>query len=195
MNTIAKRFNKMLPIIVDVETGGVNPETDALLEVAAIPIYMNEENKIFSKEELSYHIQPHPRTLIHEEALKFNKIIPDHPFRFAIPEKDALEDLFNKLEICVKKSNCKRGILVGHNSWFDLHFLLKATKRSNLRFPFHSFSSLDTATLSALTLAHTVLPKALQLANIEYCANEAHSAIYDARKTSELFCKIFNNEV
>ena len=34
--SIEKRFRGFLPVVVDVETGGLNPETDALLEIAAV---------------------------------------------------------------------------------------------------------------------------------------------------------------
>jgi len=32
---MARRFRGFLPVVVDVETGGFNPATDALLEIAA----------------------------------------------------------------------------------------------------------------------------------------------------------------
>ncbi|SVC71272.1 uncharacterized protein METZ01_LOCUS324126, partial [marine metagenome] len=35
---IADRFRGFLPIVVDVETGGFNSKTDALLEIAAVLI-------------------------------------------------------------------------------------------------------------------------------------------------------------
>jgi hypothetical protein len=38
---IAGRFRGFLPVIVDVETGGFNSATDALLEVAAILVRLN----------------------------------------------------------------------------------------------------------------------------------------------------------
>ena len=41
MSKLADRFRGFLPVVVDVETGGFNPATDALLEVAA----MGEENE------------------------------------------------------------------------------------------------------------------------------------------------------
>jgi ribonuclease T len=38
----------------------------------------------------------------------------------------------------------------------------------------------------------TVLAKAAQAAGITFDQNEAHSAIYDAQKTAELFCTMVN---
>lgn len=40
---IAKRFRGFLPVVVDVETAGFNSNRDALLEVAAVIIGMNED--------------------------------------------------------------------------------------------------------------------------------------------------------
>ena len=39
---IVKRFRGFLPVVVDVETGGLNPQTDALLEIAAVVIEINQ---------------------------------------------------------------------------------------------------------------------------------------------------------
>ena len=39
---IGQRFRGFLPVVVDVETAGFNSQTDALLEIAAIPIIYNE---------------------------------------------------------------------------------------------------------------------------------------------------------
>ena len=35
---MAQRFRGFLPVVVDVETGGFNAETDALLEIAVVTI-------------------------------------------------------------------------------------------------------------------------------------------------------------
>jgi ribonuclease T len=60
------------------------------------------------------------------------------------------------------------------------------------RNPFHPFSSFDTATLAGVVYGQTVLAKALQAAGIAWDSNEAHSALYDAQQTAELFCKVCN---
>ena len=40
-SAIAGRFRGFLPVIIDVETGGFNSATDALLEVAAVFVRFN----------------------------------------------------------------------------------------------------------------------------------------------------------
>jgi ribonuclease T len=69
-----------------------------------------------------------------------------------------------------------------------------ATNRSKLKSPFHQFSTLDTVSLSALYCGETVLAKAAVKSGIEWDNEQAHSALYDTKKTSELFCKIFNSQ-
>ena len=86
----------------------------------------------------------------------------------------------------------QRAVLVGHNAWFDLLFLKEAAKRSGIKLPFHAFTCFDTATLGGLMYGQTVLAKAMRAAKIPFDVNEAHSAIYDAEKTAELFCTMVN---
>ena len=40
---ISKRFRGFLPVVVDVETAGFDPEKNALLEVAAMPLALNDK--------------------------------------------------------------------------------------------------------------------------------------------------------
>jgi len=46
--------------------------------------------------------------------------------------------------------------------------------------------------LAGLAYGQTVLARALQAAGIRWDEREAHSAIYDAERTAELFCQIVN---
>ena len=54
------------------------------------------------------------------------------------------------------------------------------------------FSSFDTVSLAGLAYGQTVLARALQAADIRWDEREAHSAIYDAERTADLFCLIVN---
>lgn len=47
---LAKRFRGFMPVVVDVETAGFNAQTDALLEIACIPILMNDDGKLYQGE-------------------------------------------------------------------------------------------------------------------------------------------------
>jgi len=189
----AKRFRGFLPVVVDVETGGFDPQTDALLEIAAVLLTMDERGYIHRHKTLAHHVLPFPGANLDAEALAFNGIDPYHPFRNAASEQDALKSIFSAVSKWVKENNCTRAILVGHNAFFDLGFLNAAVKRNNIkRNPFHPFSSFDTATLAGVAFGQTVLARAVQAAGIEWDSSEAHSAIYDAERTADLFCKIVN---
>src|SRR5690606_4949068 len=89
--------------------------------------------------------------------------------------------------------DCNRAVLVGHNAFFDHQFLYAAATRAQIkRNPFHPFSCFDTATLGGVALGQTVLARACHAAGISLCQKEAHSALYDAEKTADLFCHIVN---
>lgn len=192
--TLSKRFRDFLPVVVDVETGGVNPETDALLEIAAISIKMDNKGKIYPDKLYHYHVLPFAGARLDPVSLALNKIDPYHPFRFAVTEHEALLNLFQQIQRECANKRCQRAVLVGHNAWFDLAFINAAKLRCNIEYsPFHRFTSLDTATLSALVYGQTVLAKALKKAKIAYSKEAAHSAIYDTQCTAELFCKIVND--
>lgn len=189
---ISKRFDGLFPIVLDLETGGVNYKTDALLELAAISLQFDEKNELEQKDLFACHIEPFEGARIDPKALEINRIDPGHPFRFAIPEKEALEKLFEFINKELRETDCKRAVLVGHNAHFDLYFLQEAVKRCKVKSPFHSFTVFDTATLGGLIYKRTVLARAVRAAGIPFDKDEAHSAIYDAKVTAELFCKIVN---
>jgi ribonuclease T len=190
---IARRFRGFLPVVVDVETAGFDARKDALLEIAAVTIRMNKEGLLFPAETHSCHVEPFPGANLDPKALEFNGIDPYHPFRMALPEKEALQKISGPVRKAVKASGCNRAILVGHNAFFDLGFINAAVERTGFkRSPFHPFSTFDTVSLSGLAFGQTVLAKAAQAAGIEWDNSEAHSAVYDTEKTAELFCLIHN---
>jgi len=188
-----KRFRGYLPVIIDIETGGFNPKKNALLEIAAVIVEFNHEGNLSITERYSTHVVPFKNSELEESALKFNGIDPNHPFRMALEEHDALDLLFKPIRHAVKRNQCTRAILVGHNPGFDIGFLNAAITRTQIkRSPFHPFSTFDTATLGGLAYQQTVLAKIAQAAGIEWDNDKAHSALYDAEKTAELFCMIVN---
>ena len=190
---MAARFRGYLPVVVDVETGGFNCATDALLEIAATTIAMDEQGFLYPDHTHFFRVEPFVGANIEQAALDFTGIKLDHPLRMAVTEEHALTEIFRGLRKSLKANSCKRAILVGHNSSFDLGFLNAAVNRTGIkRNPFHPFSSFDTATLAGLAYGQTVLAKACQAADIDFDGKEAHSARYDTEKTAELFCGIVN---
>ncbi len=180
-------------MVIDVETSGLNPATDGLLEVGMVTLKLNA-NKHFQPDETHfYHIEPFVGARLDPESLAITGIDPDNPMRLAMPEQQVLHRIFMRINALLTETGCQRAVLVGHNAWFDLAFLQAAIKRCHFhRAPFHSFTTLDTATLSALALGETVLAKAVRAARIPFDVSKAHCAAYDAEKTAELFCYIVN---
>lgn len=190
---IKDRFRGFLPVVVDVETAGFNPKTDALLEVAVVILEMDEQGQLKRKATYDRNILPFEGANLEESALKFIGMDdPYHPFREAVHEKKALQELFKPIHDEIKATDCSRAILVGHNAFFDLNFVLAAAERTKVKCPFHKFSTFDTVSLAGLAYGQTVLAKSMEKADIEWDNNLAHSAVYDTEKTAELFCKIVN---
>ncbi|MEI7840930.1 MAG: ribonuclease T [Methylococcaceae bacterium] len=190
---LEKRFRGYLPVVIDVETAGFNPKKHALLEIAAVIVEFNTERDLMITERYVTHIVPFKNSELDPAALKFTGIDPYHPFRMAIDEKAALELIFKPIKEAIKRNKCTKAILVGHNAAFDIAFLNAAAHRTQIKKnPFHPFSTFDTATLGGLAYQQTVLAKVAHAAGLHWENDRAHSALYDAEKTAELFCMIIN---
>ncbi len=191
--SMARRFRGFLPVVVDVETGGFNSTTDALLEIAAVLVEIDGKGLLRRGESWSFHVKPFAGSNIEAAALAVNGIDPYHPLRPAIDEREALTRVFTEVRQVMKAVFCKRAILVGHNAAFDLGFVNAALARTGIkRSPFHPFSCFDTATLAGAALGQTVLAKAARVAGMDWESESAHSARYDAERTADLFCIICN---
>lgn len=190
---MADRFRGFLPVVVDVETGGFNAQTDALLEIAAVTLSLDHEGLLRRQETIRYHVVPFEGANIEAASLAVNGIDPHHPLRPAIEERDALQRTFREVRRTMRENNCNRAVLVGHNAHFDLGFLNQAVERSSIkRNPFHPFSCFDTATLCGVAFGQTVLARAVIAAGMEWDESQAHSASYDAEVTADLFCEVVN---
>ena len=193
MTQIKNRFRGFLPVVVDVETGGFNCHTDALLEIAAVIIKQKESGELFFDDVTTAYVEPFEGSNIDPKSLEVTGIDLNHPLRMSMNETAALGKIFTPIRKAIKEAGCNRAILVGHNAHFDLGFVNAAVERTGIkRNPFHPFSCLDTVTLSALAYGQTVLARAIAEAQIEWDNSRAHSAMYDTEKTAELFCKIHN---
>ncbi len=180
-------------MIVDLETGGFNCATDAILEIAATIVRMDDAGTFAVYRTHSFNVEPFAGANIEQSALDFTGIDPDHPFREAIPEKEAFNEIFRAVRKEIKEQGCTRAIIVAHNAHFDAGFINTAVERCGIkRNPFHPFTYFDTATLSGLAYGQTVLARACAEAGVEFNNSEAHSAAYDAERTAELFCEIVN---
>ena len=191
---MAGRFRGFLPVVVDVETGGFNEATDALLQIAAVILDMDDGGQIYCRETVSCHVNPFEGANLDPKSMEVNGIDVDHPFRLALEEKLALPKIFKPVREAIKRQACNKAILVGHNAHFDLKFINAAAQRCGIkRNPFHPFSTFDTVSLAGLAYGQTVLARSVRSAGRDWDTEEAHSAIYDAEMTAMLFCKIVND--
>lgn len=190
---MADRFRGFLPVVVDVETGGFDCNRHALLEIAAIPIELDDDGAFIRGATVTTHVHPFPGSEIDPKSLAITGIDVDHPFRAARHEREALDHIFMPVRAAARRAGCQRAILVGHNASFDLGFLNAAVARvQHKRNPFHPFSTFDTVTLAGLAYGQTVLSRAVQAAGLPWDGSEAHSAVYDTERTADLFCKVLN---
>ena len=187
------RFRGFLPVVVDVETGGFNASTDALLEIAAVLVSLDGSGRLVRGATIREHVRPFEGARMDPASLAVNGIDPWHPLRIASTETDALGSVFKEVRQAIRDQDCTRAILVGHNASFDLGFLNAAVARAGIRRnPFHPFSCFDTATLAGVAYGQTVLSRAAQAAGLEWSTEAAHSAAYDAERTADVFCLICN---
>lgn len=190
---MSERFRGFLPVVVDVETGGFDAENDALLEIAAVPLIMDESGFLQLQPSVSTHVEPFPGANLDPRSLEITGIDPTNPLRGALAERQALDFIFQAVREAVRDAGCQRAILVGHNAAFDLGFINQAVRRTgHKRNPFHPFSCFDTVSLGGLAYGQTVLSKAVLAAGLSFDSREAHSAVYDAERTAELFCSVTN---
>ncbi len=190
---MAQRFRGFLPVVVDVETGGFNAKTDALLEIAAVLLRLDQAGNLRRGPTVAHHVMAFPGANLDPAALQVTGIDPGHPLRPAIPERDALQRVFREVRHEMKAAGCTRAVLVGHNAHFDLAFLNEAIARCEIkRSPFHPFAIFDTASLAGVAFGQTVLSRATLAAGLGWDESRAHSAVYDAEITADLFCEIVN---
>ena len=192
---MSRRFRGYLPVAIDVETGGFNVTTDALLEISVVLIDMDNEGMLRRGVSHDFHVKPFDGARLDPASLAVTGIDPWHPLRPAVPERDALQRVFREVRHAVRAYNCRRAIVVGHNAAFDLACINAAVARAEVkRNPFHPFSCFDTATLAGAALGQTVLAKAILVAGLEWDADSAHSARYDAERGADLFCLVCNRQ-
>ena len=191
-NLMEHRFRGFLPVAVDIETSGFDANRHGILEIAAVTFeFLN--NELVIDQRLRWAVRPFATAAIDQASLKVTGIDLDDHDRGAIGEKSALTELFKQARKAIKRHGCQRAILLAHNAAFDAGFLRKAVERTGVkRDPFHPFSTLDTASLAAVSYGHTVLSETCARAGIPYDKDKAHSALYDAERCALLFCKIVN---
>lgn len=122
---MSRRFRGFLPVVVDVETAGFNPERDALLEVAAVILTMDDDGWVRRAETHVQQIDPFEGANLEQSALDFTGIDPWNPEREAVPEREGLSEIFSPIRKAVKTTTASGPF------WWDITPLL--TTISSLR--------------------------------------------------------------
>ena len=187
-----ERFRGFLPVVLDLETGGTNPSRHALLELSVILLQWDKD-QLLPKSTQTWEIEPHPDMEVTDESKEVTGINPDDPKRTAQPEGEVIREAFRLIRKEVRDAECNRAVLTAHNAHFDHSFIKAAATRNKIgRNPFHPFTVLDTASMCAVAVGHTVLHEAAKRLEIDYDEKSAHSATYDAQVAAQVFCEIVN---
>ena len=127
---LKNRFRGYFPVIIDVETAGFDAKKDALLELAAITLKMDENGNLQPDQKCHFHIEPFEGANINPESLKFNGIDIHNPLRDAVSELDAITGLFQWYVVDKRMRNVS--VL---SSWLIMRLLTKALSwlRLNVR--------------------------------------------------------------
>ena len=80
---MSDRFRGFLPVVVDVETGGFNSETDALLEIGAVTLSIDDEGILRPDCNIFHSVIPFEGSNIEQAALDITGIDPNDPYRIA----------------------------------------------------------------------------------------------------------------
>ncbi|MEM7220959.1 MAG: exonuclease domain-containing protein [Pseudomonadota bacterium] len=186
---MSDRFRGFLPIVVDIETGGFSPNEHAILELAAVFLRLDDDGvKIAGSWQRP--VAPRAGSRVEEASLKVTGIDPTRP---APSEEEAIRELIEVVRRVQRDADCQRSLMVAHNAAFDMGFFNAAVERAGIkRNPFHPFTFIDTASLAAVAVGHTVLRESCVRAGIAFESERAHGALYDAERTAELFCWIVN---
>ena len=71
---IAHRFRGFLPVAVDLETGGFNAQTDAILEIGAVIMQFDEKRTLRPGEQIFHNVDPFPGANVEPSALELSLI-------------------------------------------------------------------------------------------------------------------------
>lgn len=171
-------------LVLDTETGGLNPETDALLSVGLVDWHdgavLRSEEILIDAEHLACSAQ----------ALAVNGIDLDLHHSYSVSRADAASVI---QEFCLPMG---RPVLCGHNVQFDIGFVRRLFTPDVLR---RTFSHRVVDTLQVLLyLEHAglipegiaKLDQAMQHFGLTMPEGKRHTALADALVTAELYSRL-----
>lgn len=154
-------------VSIDLETTGLNPKTDKIIEVGAVKVIEGKRTEVFSS-------FVNPGRKLDERIVELTGI-RDEDLKEAPPVEQVLPKVVEFLGELP---------LLGHSVLFDFSFLKKAAV--NLKIPFEK-QAVDTLKIARKYLAE------LEHRNLDYLCeyygipHRAHRALADARATADLY--------
>ncbi|AZP36374.1 Ribonuclease T [Candidatus Annandia adelgestsuga] len=187
------RFKGFYPIVIDIETSGLDSNINAILEIALITFKIDKNGWLKKDQIIHFHIKPFLNSKINYESLIHNKININSSLRGAISEYNAFNKIIKLITKKMKKNLCNRSIIVAHNVVFDHNFIMSSIERLGITInPFHPFTTFDTSTISSFIIGQNILFKACKKIGLYFNMKYSHSALYDSLLTASLFCKLIN---
>lgn len=181
-------------LVIDTETGGIDPDRHSLLSVAAV---VWADGRIEGEIEI---LVGEADVTVTARALEINRIDLVEHARGAVPPAEALSRLlgFVAEHFRVELAAGEQVVLVGHNVGFDVGFLRRLCRLAGASFPAQfSHRMLDTASvLRFLSLAGFVPAAAVAsteaFAHFGVCIPPElrHTALGDARATADLLTRL-----
>lgn len=164
-------------VIFDLETTGLSPEFDEIIEFGA-NIYDYSTGKSESQDILIKPSQP-----VSEFTTELTHITNE-----MLEDKNSIEVEFKRIYEIIEGA-----ILIAHNANFDFNFLNVMAQKLN-------YPPLQNTVIDTLTLARAILPKlknhrlgtVAKNYNIEYDEKDAHRADYDAEVLTSIFERMWS---
>jgi len=184
---MALRYQKSSKlVIIDTETGGIDPLKDSILTLAAV-IWENGE----ISDQMELHIKESP-IVAEPEALRINRINLEDIRKYGLEPRAAVEHF----ETFLNKSFDLQAevVLAGHNIAFDIAFLKRLYRLAGREYPKRfSHRTFDTASvlryLNLGSVIHTTdvsSNTAFAYFNVSPSEEKRHSALADALATARL---------
>jgi exonuclease, DNA polymerase III, epsilon subunit family len=160
-------------VVFDLETTGINPSTDAIIEIGAIKIIKNEVKDTFKT-------YVNPEVKIPERIIELT----------GITDKMVAQGIANKEAVSKFIEFSEDYILLGHNIGFDYSFVKKSARNYKMSF---EKQGIDTLKIARTVLAH-LESKTLGALCGHYGIEQktAHRAYEDAFVTKCLYDKLRN---
>jgi DNA polymerase-3 subunit epsilon len=179
-------------LYLDTETTGLDPKTNALIQISGIVTVEGDHER-----EFDFHLRPHPQALIDPKALETNRLTEED---LLVPERLEHKAVYKKLKSIFltyinRYDKTDKFYLVGQNVHFDYGFLLALWERNQDQYlgSFIHYQKIDLiAITAALKLAGRLPVENMKLETLcRYFSlgEQLHDSLDDIRKTREIFSR------